>query len=56
MASLKDIEYYTRRAEEASRLAREASNPTVRVIHRKMAGSYERLAGLHDLVGSTTRP
>jgi hypothetical protein len=49
MVPPKDAAYFIRRAEESSRLARESTDPAVRLIHLRMAVSYERLAGLRDI-------
>ena len=45
MSESNDYDYFNRRAAIERKLCLEAPNPTAAAAHRKLARSYERLAG-----------
>ena len=56
MTSARELDYFTRRANEALRLAAQALHPNARRAHCTMAAAYGRRAELEDVGFAAVRP
>lgn len=56
MTSTRELDYLTRRANEALRLARQALHPNARRAHHTMAAVYDRRAELEEVGFAAGRP